>query len=180
MMFTINKGSNNSNWECQVVLTPSKDKTFEIAKRYENEKIKVCLSDKDSFVIKNFQKALDLLNPEDDDIICTVDADDWLANTDVLTTIDKYYMENPELLVTYGSWQVYPSYTNIASNCFKYESKDFQKGIRKTFFRGTHFRTLKYKVFKNINQNEFVDSNTNEVYKAAGDAAIMIPALEMV
>lgn len=174
------KDQSNSNWECQVVLTPSNDKTFEIAKRYENEKIKVCLSDKDSFVIKNFQKALDLLNPEDDDIICTVDADDWLANTDVLTTIDKYYMENPELLVTYGSWQVYPSYTNIASNCFKYESKDFQKGIRKTFFRGTHFRTLKYKVFKNINQNEFVDSKTNEVYKAAGDAAIMIPALEMV
>lgn len=173
------KSQTNINWECQVVLTPFPDKTFEIAKKYECNKIKVVLSDKDSFVIKNIQYALDLLKPNDEDIICTVDADDWLANNDVLSTIDRYYMSNKDLLLTYGSWCTWPENKQIPNNSFSYNETDFTKGIRRTLFRGTHFRTMKYKVFKNIPKNEFKDKNDN-IYTVAGDAAIMIPALEMV
>jgi glycosyltransferase involved in cell wall biosynthesis len=170
----------NINWECQVVLTPTKDKTFEIAKKYESEKLKVCKTEKDWFVIKNYQKGVELLNPNDDDIIISIDADDWLAHNDVLNIVDKYYMENKDLLITCGSWQTFPEHTKIPSNCISYNEKDFQKGIRKTLFRGTHLRTLKYKVFKSIPESEFTHSKTGEIYKAAGDAAIMIPAIESV
>jgi len=169
----------NVNWECQVVLTPvDGDKSFDIAKKFESEKLKVTKTKKGNYVIKNIQEGLRLLNPDEDDIIITVDADDWLANPNVLTTVDKYYMENPELLVTYGSWQVYPNHLNIPSNCRPYTDTDFKKGIRKTLFRGTHLRTMRYKVWKAIPESD-LKNEKGEIFTACGDVAIMTPAIEI-
>lgn len=174
------KNQTNQNWKCAVVLTETEDKTFEKAKKFESDKITVVKTPKNNFVIKNYLKAIEILKPSDNSILVNVDADDWLIDNDVLTKIDIEYMKNPNLMITCGSWKTFPDYINIPSNCIPYTVDDFKKGIRKVGFRGTHLRTMKYIVFKNIDEKEFKDSITGEIYNVAADVAIMNPALEMV
>lgn len=174
------KNQTNQNWKCAVVLTETEDKTFEKAKNFESDKITVVKTSKNNFVIKNYLKAIQILKPSDNSILVNVDADDWLVDNDVLTKIDIEYMKNPNLMITCGSWKTFPDYINIPSNCIPYTVDDFKKGIRKVGFRGTHLRTMKHIVFKNIDEKEFKDSITGEIYNVAADVAIMNPALEMV
>jgi hypothetical protein len=174
------KNQTVKDWECAIVLTPANDSTYTNAKKFlEDKRFSLIETDKSHFVIKNFVKALEILHPNDDDIICTVDADDWLANEQVLETIDRYYMMNPDLCVTYGSWKVYPEGLNIPSNCYEYQVNEFEKGIRRSTFKATHFRTFRYKLFKEIPESDFINTKTNKVYSAAGDVAIMCPIMEL-
>ncbi len=171
------KNQTNQNWECCISITKSNDKTYEIAKKFENDKIKVIETPKDFYVIQNVLKALEYLKPENDNILVFVDLDDFIE-PNAIELVDIEYMKNPELKLTHGSWKTYPENVNIPSNCVAYNHQDFQRGIRKSVFKGTHLRTMKFEVFKNIDHTEFKHTKTGEIYSAASDVAIMASAIE--
>lgn len=169
------------DFEVKVMLDDLGDKnTYEKAKKYETDKrVKVQLNDpKDRrYPVGNIVTGIwGFGDIKDDDIICTVDADDWLAHDYVLKRVEKEYSENPSCLVTHGSWKVHPT-QNIPNNSFAYKKEEFEKGVRKCLFHASHLRTFKYKCFKDIPEHYFKDVEGNW-YNSAGDTALMFAVLE--
>jgi glycosyltransferase involved in cell wall biosynthesis len=164
-------------FQAQVVLDPVGDRTYEQAKKYECDRIKVCLNDQRMYAFPNIIKCIALLKPSDEDVLVTLDADDWFYSEQVLSILTGYYKENPQLLVTYGSWVSYPD-ASRPTNCRPYTEQDFQSTLRHKDWRGTHLRTMKYKVWKHIRDDAF-RGNNGAYLKTAWDIAFMLPALEM-
>ena len=165
------------DWEACVVLDPVGDLTYERAKKFESSKIKVIKNDEKMFALPNILRSIKELNPDDEDVIITVDADDWLEGTKALSVVDTYYKRNPELLVTHGSWQQYPNPGEITNNG-AYNEVEFRNGIRRYPFRASHLRTFKYKLWKRIKEEDLKDGD-GDFYTSAWDLSFMWPLLEM-
>lgn len=164
-------------FRAQVILDPVGDKTYEIAKAFESHWLGVQINETQQFALPNIIKAIQLLNPKDDDILVLMDADDWLAGPDVLQKLKQYYDQKPELLVTYGSWVGHPD-SNCLTNCSEYQRHEFDSGIRRGPWRGTHLRTMRYRVWRQIRDEDLRDSQ-GRYFQVAWDCAFMYPALEM-
>jgi len=165
------------DWEACVVLDPVGDGTYEKAKEFSSDKIKVILNEERMFALPNIIRCVKELNPSDEDVLVTVDADDWLEGPSALTKLDDYYKRNPELLVTHGSWQQFPNRDEITNNG-AYSEIDFRKGIRKVPFRASHLRTFKYKLWKRIKEEDLKGPD-GKFYPSAWDLSFMWPLLEM-
>lgn len=166
------------DWKAQVVLDPiAGDNSYDIACEFKSEKLGVFKNETRSYALANLLKAVSMLNCSDEDILLFVDADDWLMHRKVLDILKTYYDTNPDLLVTYGSWISYPNPLTI-TNCYAYSRSDFEKGIRKVNWRASHLRTMKYKVWKNIKDNDLRGPD-GEYYRVTWDLAFMWPSIEM-
>jgi glycosyltransferase involved in cell wall biosynthesis len=164
------------NWHCQVIIDPV-DSSYGLAQRYESDQLRVLRNTESKYALANIIKAFELLNPIDDDILITVDGDDWLASEKSFSILKKYCDDNSDLLVTYGSWIAYPN-PNVTTNNGSYTEEHFKYGIRRVSWRASHLRTMKYKVWKHIKDEDFRDQDGN-YFRSALDLAIMWPALEM-
>tara|TARA_Y100000310_G_C20704363_1_gene833730 strand:+ start:23230 stop:24972 length:1743 start_codon:yes stop_codon:yes gene_type:complete len=170
----------HKNWEAFIVLDPDDEgnKTYEIAKKYESDKIHVYLNDKREGSLHNHRKGMSLANPHDEDVLAALDSEDWYAHDSVLTMIQNAYLKNPDNLVTHGSWIDYPNPGELQpNNSHPYRKEEFAD-IRHAFFRATMVRTMKAKIWKAIKEEDLQDVN-GKYYETAGDVALMIPALEM-
>jgi glycosyltransferase involved in cell wall biosynthesis len=165
------------DWECQVVLDPVGDRSYDVARPYERPNLKIRLNPVRQFNVKNFLDAYALLNPSDDDILVQIDADDWLASEQVLSIVNRYYGLRLRTLLTHGSWISYPN-PNIVTNNAPYTLAEFAAGVRTAPFKASHLRTMKYRLWKALNDADLRD-NTGAYASIAGDLAIMLPALEI-
>jgi len=171
-------GQKDVDVEVQVMLDACGDKTPEIIQKYKSDKVHVNVNREAKLLpIGNIVEGIKKLKIEDNDVIVTVDADDWLAHPNVLKTVATYYVENPHLLLTHGSWQDYPKSGNIFNNSIPYVKAEFDRGIRKGLFHGSHLRTFKYKCFKDI-PDHFFKNKDGRYFDSAGDTALMFALLE--
>lgn len=166
-----------TDWNAQIVLDPIGDKTYENSLKFSSDKIKIKLNNIRQYGLHNIVDCINLLNPEDEDIIITVDADDWLFSKDSLKILKDKYLENKSLLVTHGSWVGYPN-PSCPTNNGAYSKEDFDKGIRKVNWRATHLRTFKYKIWKHV-LDKSLKNPKGEYYRVSWDIAMMWPMLEM-
>ncbi|MBD3260718.1 MAG: glycosyltransferase [Candidatus Altiarchaeales archaeon] len=164
-------------WSAQVMLDPVGDKSYEKAKKFESDKLHVHLNENQRYALPNIIQCVKLLRPSDEDILVTVDADDWLYDEKALATVRRYYDTTPGLLLTHGTWYGYPDPTAV-NNSAPYYRPEFEAGVRRAVWKGTHLRTFKYKLWKNIKDNDLRDSK-GEYYKCAWDLAFMWPMMEM-
>jgi glycosyltransferase involved in cell wall biosynthesis len=152
----------------------STDKTIEKIKSLigDDERFILIVNTEKKFKLKNID---DLLMDEslfdDEDIIVELDGDDWLENNKVLNIIHEKYSKNPKLWITNGSF----IYSN---NSFGFSSKVNPNTIRQDTFLFSHLRTWKVHLWRNINEESFIDTN-GEYFKSAGDAAYSFPMVEM-
>lgn len=165
-----------TNWTAQVILDPVGDNTYNRALRFQTDQLRVKLNETRKYNVVNFLEASSLLNPEDDDVLVMIDADDWLAGPNTLDIVNKYYSQVPELLVSHGSWVPYPRPN--ATNNVPYSMEDYQGNIRKLWWRASHLRTCRYKIWKHIDPQDLKDQ-TGNFFKITGDLALMYPMLEM-
>lgn len=167
----------HKDWEAQVVLDPMGDDTYNQAMQFKDPRIKVKLNDTRKYATANLLEAARLLQPADDDVLVTIDADDWLASRNSLSIVKRYYDAQPDLLVTHGSWTSVPD-----PNCYKnnapYTEEDFKNNIRKVSWRGSHLRTFKYKVWKCI-KDEDLRGPDGKYAETAWDLFIIWPMLEL-
>jgi len=163
-------------WDAQVVLDPI-DNSYNIAKQYESDNLKVFVNKKRLYAISNIIKAIELLKPKDEDVLVFIDADDWFCYNDSLYIVSLRYDACSKLLVTYGSWVGYPT-NNMPNNSIPYKEKDFIKGIRNVYWKASALRTMKYKIWKKIKDSDLRDADGN-YFKSAWDVAIMFPVIEM-
>jgi glycosyltransferase involved in cell wall biosynthesis len=170
-------GQTCKEWKAQVVLDPVGDKTYEHACRWKRANLGVSLNDSRKFAISNFIKAISILNPADDDVLVTLDGDDWLASPEALATVKRYYDAQPNLLLTHGSWRAYPN-PHVNHNNAPYSEQEFKMGIRKTGWHASHLRTFKFRLWKNI-KDEDLRNHCGEYFQSAWDLAMIYPMMEM-
>lgn len=112
---------------------------------------------------------------DDDEIIVTLDGDDWLAHDNVIGRLNEAYSSN-DVWMTYGQFQNYPDgghgfAQQIPNNVVKDGS------YRQYTWCSTHLRTFYSWLFKNINKNDlFYDGNFMTM---TWDMAMIFPMLEM-
>jgi glycosyltransferase involved in cell wall biosynthesis len=170
-------GQEEKDWEIQVVLDPVGDKTFEVAKQFLRPNIKIKLNSTRQYGLHNFIDAFKMLNPSDDDILVTMDADDWLASEKSLSIIKHQYQNKKDLLLTHGSWISYPI-PNIKPNNWAYTEAEFFRGIRNCPWHASQLRTMKFRLWKNVRDEDLRDDK-GEYFRVTWDMAFMFPAMEM-
>jgi glycosyltransferase involved in cell wall biosynthesis len=130
-------------------------------------------NDRKYLVYRTIQ-AIEQSGAHSDDIVACVDADDFLCDPHAFQIIADSYNSNPDLLLTYGS------YVNLSSNkCGKF-CKPYLAGesFRTSDWRGSHLKTFKYKLWKQLPDSELRDED-GEYFKCCADRAMMVPMMEL-
>lgn len=166
-----------TNWIAQVMVDPMGDKTYNVAKKYESDKIKIKKNEKRRYALGNTVEGIKLLNPDNDNVLITMDGDDWLSSPRALSVIYDTYYENPQLLLTHGSWRAWPN-PDVPENNEAYSRDEFRSNIRKSRWKASQLRTFKYKLWKHVDDKDLRDVEGN-YFTAAGDCAYMWPMMEM-
>jgi glycosyltransferase involved in cell wall biosynthesis len=127
----------------------------------------------------NLWFALQVVRPNDDDVILLVDGDDWLPHSYVLQTLADYF-KDPELWLTYGSYTRYPDPTFMPNPAKPYP----EEAVTKRAFRGwgnnlyNHPLAFRGHLWKRVEEWELKHDDGNW-FQAAYDHAIMMPMLDL-
>ena len=173
------KLQNYDNYQCIVVDDCSSDKSIEVIKEEINKNVKFLLitNKERKLALRNIYEAIEKSKPQDEDIIITLDGDDWFATKNVLATLNKKY-EEADCWISYGSYIEYPSRQRGKF------SREIPKEIieanafRESEWMSSHLRSFKYKLWKKIKKEDLLDQS-GEFYKMTWDMAFMFPMLEM-
>lgn len=172
------QSQNYKQFTCIIIDDMSNDNSYDICfNQIKND---------DRFVIKrnttkkcalqNIYEAIEEICDNEEDIIITVDGDDWLYDDNVLEKVVSAY-EEKDISMTYGNFINYPK--NSLGYCTRYSQHTIDNNLyRKDTWKATHLRTFKYKLWKNIKKQDLLDENGN-FYDVTWDLAFMFPMLEM-
>jgi glycosyltransferase involved in cell wall biosynthesis len=174
------KKQTHENFHCIIVDAVSSDKTVEKARELikGDARFEVVCNEKRKFALQNIYEMAHYSKPDDEDIITTVDGDDWLADETALEKVNKCYNENEEIVLTYGNYIFYPEGSQSELRAYPediIENADY----RKYKWLASHLRTYKYKLFKNIKKDDLIASWNEKFYDMAYDMPLMYPMLEM-
>lgn len=157
----------------------STDNTYNLVKDFlsKNDTNKKCKLIKNSVRVGALKNLYDMIHScDDDEIIVTVDGDDFLAHNNVLTRLDVEYSK-PNIWMTYGSYADYPQ--NSRGCCRPYEQEVIKKNTyRNVPWRASHLRTFYTWLFKKIKQQDFLDNN-GQWFDVAWDLSFMLALLEL-
>ena len=118
-------------------------------------------------------KAIEISNAQPDDILVTVDGDDWLAHNGVLTYLNNVY-QDPNIWLTYGQFK--PLSGTYSNYCKQLDNTEhYRKSMQ---WMTSHLRTYKKKLWDHLTTADLVDID-GSYYKFAGDLAIMFALVEM-
>lgn len=185
------KNQTFKNYECIIVNDASTEIEFETyAKEYSEfmyVKNETNLGPLASRVI-----GINNIRCSDNDIIFLIDGDDWLIHENVFQYIIDVYEKN-DVLLTWGYWKPIDTSgkqknrENTLDEVYiprmKYIDDNRKAILKKNSYRNVSFsfshpRTFKYKLWKKIDQNDFLDKHGN-MYRSATDYAFMYPMIEM-
>jgi len=121
----------------------------------------------------NFALGIELFSGDDEDIIVTVDGDDWLYDNGVLEYLNEVY-QDPDVWMTYGSF--ISASGKIQGMCR--QVKDTRTYRRRDVWVTSHLRTIKRKLWNKIKKTDLLDKN-GKYYVYYPDIAYMFPAIEM-
>jgi len=165
------------NYEVILVDAVSTDKTFEIAKKYEEifENLKVYQNEVRIPQVANFLWLTELSKPNT--IIVSVDGDDWLKNSKVLQKLNEVY-NSGDVWMTYGTYEEFP-YRSVSHIYKAYPDNVIaNKTFREHQWLASHLRTFKRELMLKIDVNDFKRED-GKWLDTAGDQAIMLPMLEL-
>lgn len=132
-----------------------------------------------SYPLKNTFCGLMQLSPGPEDIIATVDGDDFLMHEDVLPMLNIIYNETG-CLVSYGQYCY--AVTGECGHCYAYTREEYAQ-LRQRNWRASHLRTFKYKLYQEfLKQDPEVQAYKDaagQFYTMSADVAIMHPLLEI-
>ncbi len=171
------------DWCAVVLVDPSEDDTLEKLAGWilKDPRIRVVINNETYGVCHNMWQGLQEIGKayppipaaEDDDIVAILDLDDYLFRPTSLEIVNKCYLEDPEIMATYGSFRYG---ANIKSDlCKKY---NYWEKPRKSKWRASHLKTFKYCIIKHIPQDYFM--HAGKWGKGASDLALMFCVMELI
>jgi glycosyltransferase involved in cell wall biosynthesis len=158
----------------------SSDKTYErvlqsVREHNKQYKFTVIRNSERRNAMANFYTSIHMC--KDEEIVVTLDGDDWFAHDHVLAYINNVYSD-PKIWVTYGRYQILSSPTAHDHN------EDFpQDVIEHNKFRGrsdfpvSHLRTHYAWIFKLIKLEDFLYEDY--YFPMTSDYAMFLPTIEM-
>lgn len=173
------KLQNYQSFQCILVDDLSTDKSAEIVEQEIAGDYRFVLvrNTEKAYALKNIYDAINLSNPYKEDIIVTLDGDDWLANKNVLNKLNNMYIQD-DCWLTYGSYAEYPGAVR-GKFAKQIPSHVIQDNLyRNSEWCSSHLRTFKYHLWSKIKKEDLLDSSGN-FYRMAWDLAFMFPMLEM-
>lgn len=156
----------------------SKDNTFEKVKNIVDNSSKVNKISlfKNNIRIGALENIYNMVHScDDDEIILTLDGDDWLPDQNVLTKLNNYY-SNEDIWITYGQYQ---NSTDGARGV----AKQYQQNVinansfRTAEWGASHLRTFYTWLFKKIKREDFLFKG--KFMQMTWDFTMMFPMLEM-
>lgn len=168
------------SYECFLIDDMSTDNTVNIIKDLikGDHRFKLTVNTEKKYALKNIY---DTISPsagfKDEDVIVTLDGDDWLATKKCLSILNDVYNETG-CSMTYGSYLDYPS---MRRGCCCGEIPDHvvrNNGYREARWVSSHLRTFKYRLWSKIEKKDLLDED-GEFYRMTWDMAFMYPMLEM-
>jgi len=165
------------DWQAVVIDDNSSDMTLEkikevIKQNNMSDHFKVLKRTSNVGALENIVSGIKTICKDDDDIIITVDGDDWLKGTDVLTYLNEVYNKD-KVWMTYGSFE---SESGLHNNfCKQIKSVDT---YRNQSWCTSHLRTFKYWLWKKVREDD-LKNKVGQYYSMAWDMAIMYPLIEM-
>tara|TARA_Y100000310_G_scaffold235174_1_gene238190 strand:+ start:769 stop:3273 length:2505 start_codon:yes stop_codon:yes gene_type:complete len=173
------KSQDYKDFMCVLVDDMSTDNSLSIIREEikGDPRFKLIVNEQKKYALQNIYEGIQHTNPNDEDVIVTLDGDDWLASNSVLSILNDEYEEHG-CWITYGNYIEYPSWTHG-----KFSTNIPQKVIEENSFRehqwmSSHLRSFKYKIWRNIKKEDLLDS-TGSFYRMSWDMAFMFPMLEM-
>jgi len=171
-------GQSYDNWKIILIDDVSSKEHREKSEKICNE-FKLLLNGKYSDCIINIwnvEKKWEVANVlhgislcDDDDIICRIDADDWLTELDSLAIIDSVYQQtNCDILWTAHRWGF--SDKNI-SGPMSQEADPYKHP-----WVSSHLKTFRKKLLKDVKDENYRGEDGGYI-RRAGDQAIYLPAL---
>ncbi len=151
------------------------EKSIEIVKRFydfigkeNHHKFVFCGNTRKKWEVENVLTML-RADCEDDDIVCRIDADDWLTDLDALTIIDAAYKESGcDILWTNHRWAF--SDRNISGPMPPGADPYRHPWV------SSHLKTFRKYLLNGVNDKNYRGPE-GEYIKRAGDQAIYLPAL---
>jgi hypothetical protein len=124
---------------------------------------------------RNFYEGVHSVCKNDDDIVAIVDCDDQLLTHNALSEVADTYSKNPECLLTYGTYHRSSRHENDREFQGPYVTDNF----RQQQWKASHLKTFKYKLFKQLCQEDFMYDDKKTWFHRSGDQAMMLPMLEI-
>ena len=172
------KIQNNTNFKCFLIDDLSTDSSHDVVSDLisGDERFELTKSNKKTYALGNISKTINRIGCEDEDIIILLDGDDWLASSYTLDTIAETYDDN--CLMTYGSYVYNPSGIRGVEPSSYPQDVIKNNSYREDQWRASHLRSFKFKLWKNLLDDDLKDQK-GEYFKMAYDQAIMLPLLEL-
>lgn len=177
-----------SDWEICIIYDQSDDNGAEIIRKWcdgRDSQWTYRINDDRRFAVRNQYEAIQILAPEDDDVVVFLDLDgDMLADPGVLSRLGSHYTDNT--LVTYGSYRPVPA-VGPPMNISPYPPKVIRdRDYRRYTLQGgtcfNHLRTMKGIVAKSIpiDYLKWVGGPlAGQWYEVGTDYVFMMAALEL-
>lgn len=176
-------GQGYENFECILIDDISSDNTAEVVKELikNDNRFKLFINEEKKYALQNIYEGIQKSNPDDQDIIVTVDGDDWLYHDKVLDILDYVY-NNEECYLTYGEYVKLNDLQNgrvVPNGSYSFPPAVIENNLfRQHRWISSHLRTFKYGLWKRIKRDDLLD-NEGQFYRMAWDVAFMMPMLEM-
>ncbi len=145
----------------------STDATLEKVKRIADERVEIIENKRNLGALENIYRVVQ--KASDEEIVVTVDGDDWLKHGKVLERLSEVYRDR-EIWLTYGQYEHFPS--GILGH-----SAPFETPLRKSPWVTSHLRSYYAGLFKKIRTEDFL--HEGEFFRVAWDLAFMYPMIEM-
>ena len=99
-----------NNFKCFLIDDLSTDNSCEIIEKMikGDDRFVLVRNIEKKFALRNIYDTISLANLSDEDIIITLDGDDWLYSKNVLSYLNNFYNEH-DCWMTYGSYAEFPS-----------------------------------------------------------------------
>lgn len=110
----------------------------------------------------------------DDEIIVSLDGDDWFAHSNVLQKINEVYASS-NVWLTHGSFVEFPS--GLTAWSIPIPKENIESGDFRSYRCPSHLRTFYAWLFKQIRLEDLLYKG--DFFPMTGDQAIMFPMIEM-
>ncbi|MCH9621152.1 MAG: hypothetical protein S4CHLAM20_05680 [Chlamydiia bacterium] len=170
---------NYSNYRVIYVDDASTDETFNLVSDYIKEsgykdKVELIRNDSNLGAMCNHYNMVS--SCDDDEIIVTLDGDDWFLTDSALQRVNQAYLD-PNVWVTYGSFRHWPGKWESKNICVPLE--DLKEGRhREQEFIWSHIRTFYAGLFKQIPIKQF-KNDEGLFFSVACDVAIMLNLIDL-
>jgi glycosyltransferase involved in cell wall biosynthesis len=167
------------DWEAWVTVDPCGDKTYRRAMQAagDDSRIRVSQNVTRQYSMHNHVQSIRRSNAEPEDVIVTLDGDDWFADKEALQMIADAY-ERFDCWVTYGSWLSNVVGLSGQRNGLWPAYPEGTTDFRRHRFLGTAVRTWKKWLWDCLKDSD-LRGDSGEYVRVSEDQMIMIPLLEM-